>query len=143
MALLTLEDYPSVRRAIDITFDEKTIPNEVIRDFQFAGEAEFLVLDRDPNALTYVVGDAGYNRVKRAVRYFTAALLVPSTPNIIKETLGDFSYQRTPRDLALQAAELFNKGEAALHLPSEHPEEVPDSRIPFFFSVGGGRNRGY
>lgn len=86
MALITSDDFPAVRAAINVTLDEVGLPDAVIALPIYLGAADTDVKARDPLWATRTAGDLRH--LKNATIYFTAARLVLSLPRINSETFG-------------------------------------------------------
>lgn len=145
MDMLRIADYPSVRAAIDLDYDSETIPDGIIALPIFKGVAESAVLARDPLAFQRIdPGNPTYydstkaQHIRNAVVFFTAALLVPAIPQLVKETMGThYAYQLAPRDQLALANSLNGKGDAELDQIIDTTPETDD--MPTMFTVSGPR----
>ena len=98
------EDYVAVRAAMDLSLKPANVPDVIIQLDIFQGVAERQVLERDPDAADRV-GDE-LLRVKTATVYLTAALMLPVVPQLVRERLGDQTYERLQMDVPARVAAL-------------------------------------
>jgi hypothetical protein len=112
MPLLTVADYQEIREVIDVTLTEDELPNDQIARDAFVGQAQRMVLARDPNAETRVDDEAA--RVRLAAIYYAAALVCPTIPVLTSVRSANETIQRQGVDMKARAAEL--KALAALEL---------------------------
>lgn len=138
MPLLTSTDYPSIRAAIDISLTATDLPDATIALDIFIGAAMREVLSRDPEAESRTGDDLA--RVKAAAVYLTAARLIVTLPQILRETDLDTTYQRQAVDVAARAAELRALAEAELNEVLE-PDDATADRPTMFDTAHGYRGR--
>lgn len=128
MPLLTETDYPSIRRAISASFDETTLPDPVIADDLFVGEAELWVAAR--------TSDAGAHAKKAAI-YYAAYLLVPSVKGQLQAAenirAGSQGSSSTSNWKPL-ADELLRRAEREIDMIS-NPADVPELEMAVSCSV--------
>lgn len=107
MAILTSADYPAVRYALraDGSLTATALPDAVIGNAVYLGEAEAEMLERYPAALTEVDA-ARVAQVKTATIYLLGALLAFAIPTLKSETWGGYTYQLATVDWASRAVEL-------------------------------------
>lgn len=139
--LITSDDYPAVRAALDVSLSESELPDGVISQRIYAGAARDEVLQRVPTAESETDVDT-IERLKRAVIYLTAARLAPAVVRItsISITSGDRSYSRQTFDPTARAAELRAMAEQELS-EVEEPDDATPARPPMFALVSGQRGR--
>jgi hypothetical protein len=111
----TTQHCDSVRRAIDPSIKKRKLPDDVILDPIYAGQAEVEVRK---------VTDDNTQPAFLAAVFLCAASLLESIPAITQETQGDTSYTRAFMDPAKRAARLRQK--AADQLALTAPLPVPD-----------------
>lgn len=114
MTLLTAAEYPSIRRAIDPSLDTTLLPDAVIADPIYLGEAERVILARAPESAT--ADDPELTAFVRACIYLTAALIAPALPYMTSETtdVASYRYARDPKAAAENGARLLALYEGAL-----------------------------
>jgi hypothetical protein len=133
VALLTdPADYIAVRAAMDLSLKEPNVPDSIIQLDIFQGAAEREVLARDPEAESRE--DDELARVKAAAVYLTAALLLPAVPQLLRERLGDQTYERLQLDVAARVAALRKMAFRELGVVSD-PVNVNTIASPHFFGV--------
>ncbi len=134
--ILTSAEYPWIRSAIDINLDEVSLPDATIELPIFLTAAETEVTDQ--LTTPYASLDAGDQlRVKLAIAYITAALLVVSLPQFKSERSVDGqTYERTVVDPMLLANIL--RGRASSELAQIVNAGVL-AAAPVFFTVASGR----
>lgn len=133
MAILSSDEYPEIRAALDADLNANDLPDSIIAMTIYKDAADQDVLERDPDAATRTGEDA--NRVKRAAIYFCAARLAPVVVRLtsLSVTTRDMSYSRATFDPEERAAQLRNMAEEQLALVLE-----VDPARPAFFSVAHG-----
>jgi hypothetical protein len=106
--ILTEADYPSVRRALDVSLDlgvtddaKRTLPNAVIEDPVFLDAAEAEVMRAYPPAGdvdALPIDEAGH--VRRWTILVTAARIAPRLPSLTSEGFADqsWAWKRTGLD---------------------------------------------
>lgn len=122
MAILTAEDFPSVRRAIDVTLDdgivvddERMLPDSVLSDQGYLGAAESEVLGKLPNnTFPGTLTTDQQAKVKRATIYYLAARVYPSIPAVIMEAFGDHRYRREYESVEDVVNRLREQGDAEI-----------------------------
>jgi hypothetical protein len=128
-----------IRAALDLTLDENALPNETIQMPIYGPSGELDTLAADPNAATYALDSAQWQRAVNAVVYFTAARLAPRLPQILRERLGDYEYQRQAWDGAAKAAELRGLAQEEIAANIESDGEVEP--LTGFWLASGCRGR--
>jgi hypothetical protein len=142
MALLTTADFPAVRALLDISVDERSLPDTVILLAPFAPEAEARVLDRVTDAADRTGDEARHLHL--AAIALCAALLAPSMPSLTSESVGpSVSVSRAPVDWPKRASYLQGVFESEMDavLPKGTVEDTTKRR-PLLFSLAPGR-RGF
>lgn len=136
MAILTSDDYPAIRAALDIELNSSNLPDATIALDIFSGQADREVYERDPDADDRTGDDA--NRIKAAAIYFCAALLAPVVVRITSLAVQtrDASYSKPVFDPAERAAELRALAEAAIDEVLTPEEDAPGR--PTMFAVASG-----
>lgn len=134
-ALLTSSDYPSVRAAIEIGLDSTTLPDSIIALDLYAPAGVRDVLLIDPTAESRV--NPELQHAQTAAVLFTAARLVGSLAQIVKESFPDHSYERNRVDTSARAAELRALATAELDAYLDVGDVV--STRPARFTVATGR----
>jgi hypothetical protein len=105
------QDYPSIRRAIDVTLDEEAIPNDALEDPFVIPRAEQEVVGWFPAAgLFALLSEADKQAVRSATILLAAANLAPRVPMLTAESFGDHRYTRTQEQLSDMVQRL--RGEA-------------------------------
>lgn len=102
MALLTNQDYPAVRAALDVSLSPSELSDSVIGLPIFQGKAEAEVIDRIPDAQALVDAavEPDHQRVKNAAIYLTAALIAIRNPQITRDAFAGISVERKAQDVA-------------------------------------------
>jgi hypothetical protein len=136
MAILTSADYPAIRSAIDVSLTARQISDAIIEYPIFLDAAEAKVISRDPLALSRTGTDAMH--IKNATIYYTAFFLIPSVPDIVRQSVGDYDYMRDPRDLEARGAQLLARAEAELAMVLT-PTTTQLPRTKHFQTVAGRR----
>ena len=136
MAILTSDDYPAIRAALDVSLDSSNLPDSLIALDIYSNHADQFVYERDPDADTRTGENA--NRIKRAAIYFCAALLAPVVVRITSLAVQtrDVSYSRPVFDPVERAAELRAMAEAEIDEILTPAEEAPGR--PTMFDVASG-----
>lgn len=135
MGLITVYEYPSIRRLLDLSLSAEDLPDAVIDDPLFLDVAEAWLAAAIPTSET-LEGDA-LARAKRAIALYTASLIAPSLPSLTAATVeGTGSYQRKAVDWSARAAEL--RSAAAEALASVLPGDPIVPAMPTFFAVASG-----
>lgn len=138
MALIDASHYPAVRAAIDISLDDKMLPDSIISLQIYRGSAETEVLDKDPNAATRT-GDE-QTHIQNATIYLTAARLAPAVPQLVDARDDQVSWKRKEADWDARADELRALAEAELNEVLQPAAEAP-SRPTVFAAASGRRGR--
>lgn len=116
MPLIEPAQCDSVRRAIDTTYKKRQLPDTVILDPIYAGQAELLVRkftnDSTPAAVTAAI-------------YFCAALLVENdaVPQVTRQSQGDQTVQVTKQAAAVKGARLRERAMEQIALTTPIPPE--------------------
>lgn len=136
MAILTSNDYPAIRAALDVSLDSSNLKDTTIALDIFSGQADREVYERDPLADSRTGDDA--DRIKAAAVYFCAALLAPVVVRITSLAVQtrDVSYSKPVFDPAQRAAELRAMAEAEIDAVLTPSEEAPGR--PTMFDVAAG-----
>ncbi len=133
--IITSTEYPQVRAAIDVTLTSTVLPDAVIALDIYEEAAEIFVADLVPGweALT---GDDAI-RVKNAVVYTLAALLLPAVPQFVSERSADGqAYARPVPNLTARVAEL--RARAAVEIEAITVTPVVTADRPTTFAVAHG-----
>jgi hypothetical protein len=140
MAILTSDQYPAIRAALDVSLTAQQLPDATIAQDIFAGAAEGELLRRVPDAASKTGDDL--KRVKRALVWLTAALLAHSVVRITSMSVQtrDLSYSRQTFDPEEKAAELRSRAEAEIAMLLT-PSEATPSRPTMFTVAPGYRGR--
>jgi hypothetical protein len=127
---------------LDLTVDDKSLPDAVLLLAPFAPEAEARIEAQVPNAAARTGDEARH--LKLAAIALCAALVAPSMPSITSETVGPaMSVSRQPVDWTKRVAYLLGVFQAELDAVAN--VATPQSTIsvrPKLFSLAPGR-RGY
>lgn len=138
---LSAAEYPAVRGAIDISLDQKALPDEVLALPQYAGDAERWIIGQNPLAATYEAGTDEYLGMQVAAIYACAALVLPAVPNLTSESYGaGYRYTRKELDTATLVESLWQRASNAIKAVTG--VVAPSAgRIPtrFIFTVATGR----
>lgn len=137
--LLTVDDYPAIRAALDTSLDATALPNKVIDEDIYAGAAWADVVERYPGADTET-DTAVLTRLRRAAIYFAAARLAPAVVRItsLSVSVQGVNYSKPVFDPEKRAAELRALADAELDAVLT-PGEL--SRPTFFTVASGQRGR--
>lgn len=114
--ILTGDDYPAIRAALDPALTADLIPDAVIALDLYQGLAEARVRDQVPtaDALVAAGGDPA-RQVRAAAALYCAALLAPVVPRLVSEQIGrDYRYQRQEVPLDVLVRELEGRATDAL-----------------------------
>lgn len=135
MAILSSSDYPAIRQALDITFDENYLPDATIALPIYLGAAESEIVRRDPQAASRT-GAAGIH-IKNAVILLTASYLAPAIQSMHAETFGTYTYTHDTTNWQEKAEQLAARSEQELQSAMGN---LPAPARPSFFTVArGGR----
>jgi len=140
LTILSSDEYPAIRAAIDTELDTATLPDTIIALDIYAGAADQDVYARDPAADSRTGEDA--NRILRAAIYFCAARLCPVVVRVtsINVSARDLNYSRPAFDPEKRSAELRQMAEEELAEVLEPDEETP-LRPTMFNTASGTRGR--
>lgn len=136
--LISQLDCPGVRAALDVSYTEEMIPDDIILLDVFAGSASREVEGRDPLIATRTPDELA--RLRTATMFYTAASMVLSLPQIISENIGGYHYQAKSVDPLIKIADLRGRGDMEIASVL-----TPDSNTPLrptMFTLASGR-RGY
>ena len=126
----------NVRAAIDISLDEKVLPDSIIELGIYAGAAIRVVKDRDADWATRTGTQA--ERLNEAADLFTASRAVFAIPNITSETSAQSSgYQRKAIDPEMISELLIARAIAAINTVLD-VDNVAVQR-PMLFGLACGR----
>ncbi len=141
MAILSADDFVSVRGALDTSIEADDLPDALIALPIYAGRAEMLLLQRDPLAATRVGTDALHIRL--AAIFFTASLIAPAIPAITRFQAGSITdrtmYDRTI-DWNARASDLKAQADAEIDAVLDAGFEDDADRFIAFTTAGGGRS---
>jgi len=137
VSLIDNASYESIRRAIDVRLDARTLPDSVVALPIYAGAGERDVFARDPLIDTRTGTEL--ERARTAAVYFAAARLAPSVPDYVQQTFMDYRYSKAPRDVEAQVARLqslaeaelaayLSAGDEAALFPVQHFARLPGTR---------------
>lgn len=104
MALLTIDDHPAIRAAIDVAVTPRDLPDDTIAEEIFREAASLAVEEQVPDWATLTGVLAA--RVRKAAIYTCAALLCEITPIYTTESVGRWSGTRAALDPAARAQRL-------------------------------------
>jgi hypothetical protein len=130
-------EYDEVRAAIDLRVTADTLPNTVIALPAFEGEARAYIggLVKDATITNYA------DRVKTAAVLYTAALLLPSLPDVTREQIPGGMMWFGPKDLlklsALRKEEALIVVGALQDLEAAGVEPGPATDLPNMFTAAG------
>lgn len=139
MLILTDDDFPAVRAALDITLDAEVLPDAIIALPMFIDTAEDIAVKRVPDweSLT------GSRRLHlhNAVVKLTASLIAPSMADITSETFasGGQIYKRQPMNWLDVAARLAGEYEDEIQDVVD-PDRLTTSDVPTTFTAVRGFN---
>ena len=140
MTILTANDYPAVRAALDVGLNEAQLTDATIGQDIFVGAAEAELVRRVPTAAS-MTGE-NLQRVKRALVWMTAALLAHSVVRVTSLSIQtrDLSYSRQTFDPDEKAAELRGRAESEIvALVTPGPPVLSPPKV--FTLAAGGRGR--
>jgi hypothetical protein len=129
--------YESIRRAIDVRLDARSLPDAVIALPIYAGSGELDVRQRDPLLDERVGTDLAHARL--AAIYFAAARLTPAVPDIVQQTFMDYRYVKSPRDIEAQVSRLNSLGEGEMAAYLTGGDEAALYPMQHFVRVRGTR----
>jgi len=137
--LLTVDDFPAIRAALDSSLDASTLPNKIIDEDIYIGAAWDEVLERYPTAESETDATV-LTRLRRAAIYFAAARLAPVVVRItsLSVSVQGVNYSKPVFDPAKRAAELRALADAELDAILT-PGEL--SRPTMFAVASGQRGR--
>jgi hypothetical protein len=137
MVYLDARDYPSIRRAIDVSLDSAQLPDGVISDPLYAGVAESWVVAHVGAFETAT--PLAQQHGKLAAILYTASLLVLALPQLLSETLeGTGTYHREKVDRQERARELAGRAQDEVALCGvDTSRNFPRARM--FARAPGGR----
>jgi len=94
MAILSSDEYPAIRAALDTELNTTTLPDSTIALIIYQSAADQDVLNLDPDAESRTGEDA--NHVLRAAIFFCAARLAPAVVRLtsLAITTRDMSYSK-------------------------------------------------
>lgn len=135
--LLTAEEYPSIRGALDISIDDYFLPDAIIELPIYGVAAELWVLQRDPLAASRM--NAAGVQVRLALVLYCASLIAPAVPTLLSESEGPYAYSMASVDWDARATALRVRAEQTLSIVINNPVAIA-ARIPRIFTVArGGR----
>jgi len=137
MAILSTDDFPSIRGILDTTIEASDLPDAVIALSVYAARAELLLLQRDSLALTRT--GVAAQHIKLAAIFFTASLLAPAIPAITSFKADEVQYARTI-DWGARASELRSLAEAEVDAVLYAGFEDDADRPTAFTTAGAGRS---
>ena len=151
--IISSDDYPSVRAALDITLDTTTLPDSLIALPIFEGVAETDVMAEDTQWQLHVantdvngnVDPAIGQHLRNAVIYHCAALLALSmADNVDSEALPGGGYRYTRSRIDWEERHKHLDSQADRELEALIAVNQPDTgAMPTMFTLGfGGRARG-
>jgi hypothetical protein len=142
MPHLFLGDLPElVRKALDVSLTETSLPDEVILTPIYAGAARRAVLAADSTveAINPLVEPDRWRSALAATAFLTAAKIAPSLPQIVERVVGDNRLRREKWDVDAAVKRL--NAAAAIEIASLTDAESSSTRIAHFWTVAGGRGR--
>jgi hypothetical protein len=131
MTLLTTTIFPDVRALLDLSLDERSLPDSVIQlnVFGHAAERELLVAYPDAE------DDPNQDSVLHALALLTASKIAPSLPSIVREHTETHQIERARVDYAVLGDQLRAQ---ALEVLGTLQSAVSVTEIPVFFTVASG-----
>ncbi len=140
MAILTADDWKSVRAALDVDLDETGLPNKTIALDIFSGAAQREVRRRVDDAENKTGDDL--LRVSEAAVLLTAARLASSTirPTSITVQTRDMNYSRPAWKSKEKSAELRQMASEAID-DLNKPDDVLPYRMTAFAKATGRRGQ--
>lgn len=137
MPILTSDDFPAVRAALDTELSAQDLPDAVIKQDVFLGAAEAELLERVPDAAERL--GAELKRVKRALVWLTAAYLAPSVVRVTTMSIQtrDMSYSRQTFDPEEKEAELRRRAEKEIDALLDAGGTTA-ARTPVVFALASG-----
>ena len=136
MPLLTQNDYPAIRAALDVGLSAAQVPDALLARPVYHPAAEAEVLRRLPVAESDLTAPQR-ERARRVAMFLTAALLAGALPTITQTDFADLSVRRQVPNAAERAATLRAQAEVELAALIEELGEV-DTSIPMFFTLAPG-----
>ena len=139
--LLGPANYETVRKAIEVTLSADDLPDQVIAQDQYAGEAERQVLALAANlapGITVARGTDGWRQLETAAALLCASLIVGAIPQLNSESFADYSYARVPLDPLATANKLLTRA-LALVADVVEVDIILSARPPAMILALGGR----
>ena len=136
MAILSVADFDSIRKIIDLDLAANDLPDTVINQDVFLGSAEREVIARYPDAESETGDDL--LRIKAAAIYLTAARIAPT---VVRKTsiniqTRDSSYSKPAFDGQKRAQELRSLADTELNEVIQPSATAPTR--PTMFAVASG-----
>jgi len=138
VTLLSSDDYPAIRAAIDVSLDSALLPDTIIALDLYIGAGQRDVLAIDPLAETRMGDDLLH--AQTAAILFTAARLCGAVPQITRERFPDHEYQRQDMDAEARAATLRTHASSELDAYLD-PGDLVSDRPTRFTTAAGRRGR--
>ncbi len=137
MAILTADDYPAIRAALDVGLNAQQLPDATIAQGIFLEAAEAELVKQVPTAASLTGDDL--KRVKRALVWLTAAYLAHSVVRLTSLSVQtrDLSYSRQTFDPDEKAAELRARAQGEIDMLLTPTESA--ARRPTAFTLAAGR----
>ncbi|MFZ1401124.1 MAG: hypothetical protein WAS33_29735 [Candidatus Promineifilaceae bacterium] len=107
--ILSTTNWPAVRAALDVSLNDKQLPDSIIGLDIYSGRAVREITSRVADATT-LTGDSE-RRVIAAAVFLTAANIAPALPSIMRAESQHLSVQRKEVDWSKRAAELRQMAE--------------------------------
>jgi hypothetical protein len=102
--ILTVDDAPAIRAAIDTMLDSDSLPDSTIMMSIFVDRAERWMAAQIPDFASRTGAEAA--QIKDSLILYTASLLVPTVAILRSETLPEYAYTRPDVDLDEKEAKL-------------------------------------
>jgi hypothetical protein len=131
--LLTSDDYPTVRRVLEASLDDTTLPDDVIRDPIYLDVALEYIASR--------TGDTG-DHAKRAAIYYLASLLAPAMQGRIMAAYSIVTGGSAAKpDIKMMVAELRSRAETELDIIEKAGDtgQIAVAQRPAMFTLASGR----
>jgi hypothetical protein len=130
-AILSVDDFPSVRAVLSATLDEVTLPDVILADPINLRRAEREVIALMPDAATRV-GDAA-EVVRDATILLLASMVAPTLPSLLSEKGADYEYKLAQTDWNAVADRLRAQAMKLIDPYVEAP--LPSAGPPTYFGV--------
>jgi hypothetical protein len=141
LQIIGATEYPQVRALIDVSVSTANLPDDVIEAPVYGGAAELWALSTAGSLAGWPA--VALDRLKMAVTFRLAGMLLPAMPNLTQEQKGERAgYQRLPINIERRVGELNAAAsdhlQAAIELAEVEVTEIVEAPV---FTLARGRRR--